>query len=1067
MKPLIIILYADSKLLSQKAMKPSTLDYVCSLACIILFLQLVSSPKLASADSTQAEALLKWKASFLNQTGNNNLTSWTSLPGNATNSSGACDVWTGISCNAAGSVNRINLTNSGIKGTLHELSFQSFPDLEYVDLSVNELFDTIPPQISSLSKLIYLDLSSNQLTGIIPPEIGLLTNLQVLHLNINQLNGSIPQEMSQLKSLYELALTTNNLEGSIPAFLGNFTNMTNLYLFGNQLSGAIPPEIGNLSKLVELYLDGNHLTGPIPPSFGNLENLTVLYLAYNNLSGSIPSEIGKMKSLVQLSIQSNNLSGSIPATIGDLPNLTLLYLYSNKLSGSIPKEIGNLKSMVDLQLSQNQLNGSVPTSLGELDNLVSLYLRDNQLSGTIPQQIGNLTKMTIVQFDTNRFSGYLPQNICRGGLLQNFTAFNNDLIGPIPKSLRTCKSLFRVRLDGNQLTGNVSQDFGVYPNLDYINLSNNKLYGEISQNWGQCPKLTSLLIAGNNLTGSIPPELGNATQIQALDLSSNHLVGVIPEDLGRLSLVNLKLGDNHLSGPIPSTFASLTDLEYIDLSTNKINESIPSFVGDMSKLIYLNLSNNKFSQEIPLQLGNLFQLSQLDLSGNSLEGNIPSQMSKLQSLEDLNLSHNNLSGVIPTSFGEMPGLLHIDMSYNQLQGAIPDSKAFQNASLEGNNGLCGNVVGLQPCNPSAGNKSTSNKDRKLVFLIVFPVLGVILLALLGIAFIRRRRRRRMQYQHTEQSYVQNEVFAIANFDGRKMYGQIMEATDSFDTAYCIGKGGYGTVYKAKLPSGSIVAVKKLYPVHDSEEASQKEFFNEIRALLEIRHRNIVKLLGFCSNVHHSFLVYEYLEKGSLSANLSKELEAKKLNWSIRVNIVKGVAHALSYMHHDCVLPIVHRDISSNNILLNEDYEPCVADFGTAKLLNPGSSNWTTPAGTYGYVAPELAFTMKVTEKCDVYSFGVLALEVLMGKHLGDLVSSFPNPSANENMSLMDLLDQRLPPPTPDVEDELITIARLAIECRYTHPQSRPTMQMVSQVLSSQNAYSYRQQDITLESIIKN
>ncbi|XP_050376473.1 MDIS1-interacting receptor like kinase 2-like [Argentina anserina] len=488
----------------------------------------------------------------------------------------------------------------------------------------------------------------------------------------------------------------------------------------------------------------------------------------------------------------------------------------------------------------------------------------------------------------------------------------------------------------------------------------------------------------------------------------------------------------------------------------------------MSRLIYLNLSNNRFTQQIPIQLGNLFQMSQLDLSHNSLEGNIPSAMSRLQSLEDLNLSHNNLSGIIPTSFAQMPGLLNIDMSYNQLQGAIPDSKAFQNASLEGNNGLCGNVVGLQPCNPSSGNKSTSNKDRKLVFLIVFPILGVLLLALLGIALIRRRRRsRRQKYQHAEASYVQNyEVFAIANFDGRNMYAEIMEATDSFGTAYCIGKGGYGTVYKAKLPSGSIVAVKKVYPLHDSEEASQ-EFLNEIRALLEIRHRNIVKLLGFCSNVHHSFLVYEYLEKGSLSANLSKELEAKKLNWSIRVNIVKGVAHALSYMHHDCVLPIVHRDISSNNILLNDDYEPCVADFGTAKLLYPDSSNWTAPAGTYGYIAPELAFTMKVTEKCDVYSFGVLALEVLMGMQLGDLVSSIPNPSANENTSLIDLLDQRLPPPTADVEDELITIARLAIQCRHSHPQSRPTMQMVSQVLSSPNTYSYRQQDITLKSIITN
>ncbi|KAL6198791.1 hypothetical protein ACLB2K_028580 [Fragaria x ananassa] len=393
----------------------------------------------------------------------------------------------------------------------------------------------------------------------------------------------------------------------------------------------------------------------------------------------------------------------------------------------------------------------------------------------------------------------------------------------------------------------------------------------------------------------------------------------------------------------------------------------------------------------------------------------------------------------------MQSLVQIDISYNQLQGPVPKNKPFQDAAhLEGNDGLCGNIAGLQPC-PSLENKQATKMDRKLMFIIVFPVFGTLLLSLafLGIALVRKRRNKR---QDTEQSNGQlKDVFSISQFDGRKTYNEIIKATNDFDDLYCIGKGGSGSVYKAKLLSGSIVAVKKLDPVLEGEESSQKEFLNEIRALIEIRHRNIVKLRGFCSHAHHSFLVYDYLEKGSLASKLSKEDEPNKLDWSIRVRIVKGVAHALSYMHHDCSPPIVHRDISSNNILLNHEYEPCVSDFG-----NADSSNWTAHAGTYGYIAPELAYTMKVTEKCDVYSFGVLALEVIMGKRLGEIISSFLSQSDNEDILLKDVLDQRLPTPTPHVHAELVTIARLAIACKHPHPQSRPTMHMVSQKTITQH-----------------
>ncbi|XP_042495174.1 MDIS1-interacting receptor like kinase 2-like [Macadamia integrifolia] len=299
---------------------------------------------------------------------------------------------------------------------------------------------------------------------------------------------------------------------------------------------------------------------------------------------------------------------------------------------------------------------------------------------------------------------------------------------------------------------------------------------------------------------------------------------------------------------------------------------------------------------------------------------------------------------------------------------------------------------------------------------------------------------------------------------------IIEATENFDDKHCIGKGSYG-VYKATLSTGQVVAVKKLHPLQedlhplqeDADVVNLKHFTNDIHALTEIRHRNIVKVYGFCSHSLHSYLIYEYFERGSLAKILGDVERAIELDWIKRISVIKGVADALSYMHHDCSLPIIHRDVSSSNILLDFEYEASVSDFGIARILMPDSSNWTSLAGTYCYIAPELAYTMRVTKKCDVYSFGVITIETLMGRHPSELLSSLSlsllsllvSSSNVQTMMLKDVLDQRLPPPTAEIYGAMVSMVKIAFTCLNVDPQSRPTMKHVSQEPSSHKPFSLK------------
>ncbi|KAK2979625.1 hypothetical protein RJ640_020117, partial [Escallonia rubra] len=489
-------------------------------------------------------------------------------------------------------------------------------------------------------------------------------------------------------------------------------------------------------------------------------------------------------------------------------------------------------------------------------------------------------------------------------------------------------------------------------------------------------------------------------------------------------------------------------------------------IGSSSDLEYLNLAGNYLNGSIPKQLGKCIKLWSLNLSKNSLgEGHLPEQLGALKSLQTFNLSRNKLSDSVPSSFSEMISLTLVDISFNQLEGSLPNIKAFREASfeeLQNHKGLYGNFSGLKAC-PIEGRR---NKAREGILVVtLLPVLGTLFLisVILGAILYLRSRVRHRAIEAVEVR--NNNLFDIWSYDGKMVYEKIIEATEDFDSKHIIGSGAYGTVYKAELQSGQIVAVKKLHAPQDGELGNLKGFTSEIRILTEVRHCHIVKLYGFCSHPRHSFLVYELLEGGDLRKTLRNEELATLFEWPKRISAVRGVAVALSYMHHDCSPSIIHRDISSKNVLFDPELEVArLSDFGTARLLRPDSSNWTSFAGTFGYAAPELAYCMEVNERCDVYSFGVLTLEVIMGKHPRDLLSSLSSSSSNStahSILLKDLLDQRVSAPTEQTLNEVFLVLKLAFACMLLSPQSRPTMQQFLAVVevptpfaaSTRNDYS--------------
>jgi hypothetical protein len=581
-----------------------------------------------------------------------------------------------------------------------------------------------------------------------------------------------------------------------------------------------------------------------------------------------------------------------------------------------------LTNLSTLSLSFNKLSGEIPYSIGELKGLMVLNLSGCGFSGRIPGSIGSLLKLTTLDLSKQNLSGELPIEIF--GL----------------------PSLQVVALEENKLSGVVPEGFSSLVSLQYLNLTSNFFTGEIPANYGFLTSLVALSLSRNYISGMIPAELGNCSSLEMLELRFNHLRGSIPGDISRLSrLKRLDLGEDALTGEIPED------------------------IHRCSSLSSLLLDLNHLSGRIPESLSKLSNLAVLSLSSNSLNGTIPANLSHIPSLRYLNLSRNNLEGEIPRLLGSR----------------FNDPSVFAM-----NRELCGKPLDRECANVR------NRKRKKLILFIGVPIAATVLLALCCCAYIYSllRWRKRLRDGVTgekkrspasassgadrSRGSGENGGPKLVMFNNKITYAETLEATRQFDEDNVLSRGRYGLVFKASYQDGMVLSVRRL----PDGSISEGNFRKEAESLDKVKHRNLTVLRGYYAGPPDvRLLVYDYMPNGNLATLLQEasHQDGHVLNWPMRHLIALGIARGLAFLHS---LSLVHGDLKPQNVLFDADFEAHLSEFGLDKLTTATpaeASSSSTPVGSLGYISPEVALTGQPTKEADVYSFGIVLLEILTGK----------------------------------------------------------------------------------------
>ncbi|CAH9090836.1 unnamed protein product [Cuscuta epithymum] len=849
-------------------------------------------------------------------------------------------------------------------------------------------------------------------------------SMSVVSLNLSNLNlgGEISPAIGELKNLQSVDLQGNQLTGQIPDEIGNCISLILLDLSDNSIYGDIPFSISKLKQLELLNLKNNQLTGPIPSTLTQIPNLKTLDLARNKFNGEIPRLIYWNEVLQYLGLRGNFLTGTLSPDMCQLTGLWYFDVRGNNLTGTIPDNIGNCTSFEILDISYNQITGEIPYNIGFLQ-VATLSLQGNMLSGKIPEVLGLMQALAVLDLSENQLEGPIPPILGNLSYTGKLYLHGNKLTGPIPPELGNLSRLSYMQLNDNELVGRIPSELGKLDQLFELNLANNNLEGHIPENISSCRALNQLNVHGNKLTGSIPSSFRDLESLTYLNLSSNEFKGTIPTELGRI-----------------------INLDTLDLSGNEFSGFVPASVGDLEHLLTLNLSHNHLMGPIPMEFGNLRSIEIIDMSRNKLSGEIPKEFGQLQNLNSLSLAHNNLSGQIPEQLANCLSLVHMNVSYNNLSGAVPRNQSFHKFSPDsffGNPLLCGNWRG-SICNPY-GPKAKAIFSRTALVCIV---LGFIAFLSMVIVAVYRSNKSRPFMKGPPTPIVFPKLVILHMDMAIHSYEDIMRITEDLNEKYIIGYGASSTVYKCVLKNSRPIAIKRIYT---QRPYSLREFETELDTIGSIRHRNVVSLHGYSLSPHGNLLFYDYMVNGSLwdllHAGPSKKV---KLDWDTRLKIAVGAAQGLAYLHHDCNPIIIHRDVKSSNILLDEDFVARLSDFGIAKCMSSTKGHTSTYVlGTIGYIDPEYARTSRLTEKSDVYSFGIVLLELLTGKkpvdndlNLHQLILS----KADDN-TVMEAVDTEVSVTCTDLTHVSKTF-QLALLCTKRVPTERPTMHEVARVLTS-------------------
>ncbi|KAH7528141.1 hypothetical protein FEM48_Zijuj05G0040200 [Ziziphus jujuba var. spinosa] len=976
-----------------------------------------------------------------------------------------------------------------------------------LDLTRHYLTGSLSPCIGNLTRLQYLSIAGNALPGFIgrnnfsgplPSEIGNLVNLQELGygapeyamrgyltkktdifafgvvslgivsgrpnsdssleegkiyllewvFNVFNINHFLlPQawnlyEENQEDELADSALSTFNKEGSNAEVSTEITRPR--YLTDRKFEDVSRLTSDGATKGTNTSY---HNSSASTSMVGDAEQSHVYGSALPILSGSI-KEANALNTLfakwgIKADTEQWNISGE-PCTGAAIDSILFTDSGYNPLIKCVCSFANNTRCRIDqLKVYSLGVAGSIPDELWELDYLYNLDLRENYLSGSLPPGIGNLTRLKYLSFGNNGLSGELPKELGELTEMLSLSVSQNNFSGPLPPEL------------------------------------------------GNLKKLQQLYIDSSGVSGEIPSTFANLQELITVYASDNELTGSIPDFIGNWSKLNtLRLQGNAFQGPIPSTFANLASMVELRISELSNGSSSLAFIKDMKNLTVLVLRNNNISESIPTDFNEYPKLSQLDLSFNNVTGKIPDSLFNMSSLNYLFLGNNKLNGTLPAQ--KSSTLLNVDLSYNFLVGSLPSWVNQENLQLN----LIGNNLTL---NSSARSSLPSgleclqrnfpcNRGQPIYYNFSIKCGGPQITASDGIVYERENETvgpASYYVTNTKRWAVSNIGYftgnnnprssimacilfprlplsqgnlALKDFDIRKQAGGLLSqvvvmplkarVTENYLEVHlfwagkgtcCVPtQGTYGPAISA------ISATPDFLPTVSNKPPAIKK---KDRTGLIVGVVVGVGVLSFLSVL----VVFIIVRRRRMAYDEDEGSKSLDLNWSTRYEICLGVARGLAYLHEESRLRIVHRDVKSSNILLDSNLVPKISDFGLAKLYDDKKTHISTRvAGTIGYLAPEYAMRGHLTEKTDVFAFGVVALEVVSGRPNSD-----PN-LEEEQIYLLEwawnLYEEKLERQLVDSklsefdEEEVKRLIGVALLCTQTSPSLRPSMSRVVAML---------------------